>query len=233
MRVSAGAAIQSPGRFIGPILSWIGRREFDMNHAAVLKLGNGRSSGSVQEQRSHHEDIAGLGLANHWLLAGPVGDLCFRKAAVRVAAGQNHERTVVGGSRIEMQAQGHQLSEKFWRGLNMQQVVFYGPTGEAGGIKAFSDDDSEVLVPVEIPVGLGSLIEKNRLVGLSLGEKTLGQGSQKLGGECLQERRVNEEAADSVRSFVGFEQGLQLGCELGAAFGRNGAAKPSEPIAVE
>lgn len=106
----------------------------------------------------------------------------------------------MGSAIVEVDADGDHAGEDFGGGLHLPDTGLVDPGDEAGEIALFGDGDDAVLMPAEIPVGLGNFVEEDGACGEGVVAEN---GSDELagsfrGGECADFGRIFEEVADAV-----------------------------------
>ena len=77
----------------------------------------------------------------------------------------NANGAVVCGARIEMQANGEHALEDVDRRLYVRDTALLGPRSVVGHLNALLRGDREVLVPNDLPIRVGSLVEEERTDG--------------------------------------------------------------------
>jgi hypothetical protein len=112
----------------------------------------------VPEERAHDDSIAaidGTGNRSNSLRASG-GD------AAAMRARRCHQRSARRPTGIEMKSnRQHSLENRGWR-TNVRNAGPDRPRPETGDLRAPSHGDREILMPGDVPVGLGRLVEQDR-----------------------------------------------------------------------
>src|SRR6476619_5698329 len=88
-------------------------------------------------------------------------DLLRSQATTGVRTRDHFQRTVLFATVVEVKADREDIPEDLHGGLHVNHVLFDGPRSKARNIDALTDGYGEVLMPGDLPIRTGSLVEQN------------------------------------------------------------------------
>jgi len=82
-------------------------------------------------------------------------------ASEEVRSWEDAQRAVLRGAVVEVDSHGEHLRQHRGGGLGVDDACLHGPRPEAGDLAPLADRDDEVLVPCDLPVRRGRLVEED------------------------------------------------------------------------
>jgi hypothetical protein len=130
----------------------------DVEHTPVRGQVRGRRP--VDEERLHQKHVAASGFAHDERLSCQRVDRVVRELAPRVAPGNHGQGAVRGRRVVEVEAQGHQPRQHGGRRLDLVDAQPHRPVREPRLVRLVRDREAHILVPRDLPIGLGVLVEQ-------------------------------------------------------------------------
>jgi hypothetical protein len=120
----------------------------------------------VQKEWTHEQEAASLNDAlNLGYSSFPSIDGRGVETSLSMRTGQHPQGTVVRPAIIEVHSLSQHSFENANRGLHVHHPFFLRPSRKALRGPALADGDHQILMPSDLPVHLGSLVEQDRLDG--------------------------------------------------------------------